>query len=173
MCVFSLACLTVVRCGLVLLSSTDLSKMLDSADFCSLPLVQIIKNSDDFEEGGELFSPRPTMETLDPNGTIFSSQGQGVPLKVTRAYTDIPTWLSASNYLRKHPAQVVQDTMSFHLLDQGFGTHTLLTVRQLDGERQKHFTLEQQSRAGVLGRIVSGVWVKLAQVWFREHSCMV
>lgn len=52
-----------------------------------------------------------------------------------------------------------------HILDQGFGGHTLLTIRQIDSEgRQKYRTKEQQSRSGVLGRMVSGVWIKLAQV---------
>jgi hypothetical protein len=129
--------------------------------------VQIIKNSDDLDDV-EFASPVTSRDHPGAGGTdIFSSRGQGVPLSAARSYTDTPTWLQATSHLRKHPAQVHMDTMSFHLLDQGFGTHTLLTVRQLDNEKQRKLTLEQQSRAGVLGRIVSGVWVKLAQVHAR------
>ncbi len=62
------------------------------------------------------------------------------------------------------PPVVAVDSLGVHILDQGYGAHTLLTVRQIDGEKQKKLTLEQQARAGVLGRIVSGVWVKLAEV---------
>ena len=96
--------------------------------------------------------------------TIFSSNGAGVPLRRRAGYNYPPTWLRSNNQINKSPPQVNIDSMSLHILDYGYGAHALLTVRQVDGERQKKLTLEQQSRAGVLGRIVSGVWVKLAEV---------
>jgi hypothetical protein len=76
----------------------------------------------------------------------------------------MPSWLQSVAQIHKHPAQVHLHSLSIHILDQGFGAHTLLTVREIDPENQKRFTLEQRSRAGVLGRIISGVWVKLTQV---------
>jgi hypothetical protein len=80
----------------------------------------------------------------------------------------MPSWLKSVAQIRKHPPKVCMNSLSIHILDQGFGSHTLLTVRETDSENQKTFTQEQRSRAGVLGRIISGVWVKLAQV---ELAC--
>jgi len=96
--------------------------------------------------------------------TIFSSSGGGVPIKRRLGYIYPPTWLRSNSQLYTMPPIVAVDSLGVHILDQGYGAHTLLTVRQIDGEKQKKLTLEQQARAGVLGRIVSGVWVKLAEV---------
>ncbi len=106
------------------------------------------------------------MEEEGPSSThtIFSSSGGGVPIKRRLGYIYPPTWLRSNSQLYTMPPVVAVDSLGVHILDQGYGAHTLLTVRQIDGEKQKKLTLEQQSRAGVLGRIVSGVWVKLAEV---------
>lgn len=101
--------------------------------------------------------------------TIFSSRGGGVPIRHRAGYIHQPTWLRSNSQLYTLPPQVAVDSLGLHILDQGYGSHTLLTVRQIDSEKQKKFTLEQQSRAGVLGRIISGVWVKLAEVSLLEY----
>lgn len=105
--------------------------------------------------------------------TIFASNGAGVPLRRRAGYNYPPTWLRSNSQINKAPPQINIDSMSLHILDYGYGAHALLTVRQVDGERQRKLTLEQQSRSGVLGRIVSGVWVKLAEVSmsFIHASC--
>lgn len=97
--------------------------------------------------------------------TLFSSNGAGVPLRSRVGYNYPPTWLRTTSQINASPPKVSVDSISLHLLDYGFGAHALVRVRQIDTEKQKHFTLEQQSRAGVLGRIASGVWVKLAKVF--------
>lgn len=103
-------------------------------------------------------------EVAGDNHTIFSSNGGGVPVRHRAGYNYPPTWLRSNSQIYAVPPQVNVDSISMHILDHGFGAHALLTVRQIDSEKQKYFTLEQQSRAGVLGRITSGVWVKLARV---------
>lgn len=102
--------------------------------------------------------------SMQDKSTIFSTNGAGVPLRRRAGYNYPPTWLRSNSQINKSPPAVNIDSMSLHILDYGYGAHALLTVRQVDGERQKKLTLEQQSRAGVLGRITSGVWVKLAEV---------
>ena len=103
--------------------------------------------------------------------TIFSSRGGGVSLGRRQGYDYPPTWLQASSHMRNHPPALQMDTLSLHILDQGYGANALLTVRQMDGENQKRLTLEQQSRAGVLGRIISGVWAKVAEVRNYLYLC--
>ncbi len=106
---------------------------------------------------------RKESSTVD-RSTIFSTNGAGVPLRRRTGYNYPPTWLRSNSQINKSPPAVNIDSMGLHILDYGYGAHALLTVRQVDGERQRKLTLEQQSRAGVLGRITSGVWVKLAEV---------
>lgn len=103
--------------------------------------------------------------------TIFSSRGGGVSLGRRQGYDYPPTWLQASSHMRNHPPALQMDTLSLHILDQGYGANALLTVRQMDGENQKRLTLEQHSRAGVLGRIISGVWAKVAEVRNYLYLC--
>jgi len=138
---------------------------------------------DDLEDGDEqdtpaLESPSKNKYKVEEEGpssnhTIFSSSGGGVPIKRRMGYIYPPTWLRSNSQLYTMPPVVAVDSLGVHILDQGYGAHTLLTVRQIDGEKQKKLTLEQQARAGVLGRIVSGVWVKLAEVIMKGRSAGV
>jgi hypothetical protein len=133
---------------------------------CSV--LQLLKNSDsdnydDEEEFGTSETVRKDAAGRDRTD-IFGTDGAGVPLRHRTGYDYPPTWLRSNTQLQGTPPQIEMDTLSMHILDQGYGANALLTVRQIDGEKQKSFTLEQQSRAGVLGRIISGVWVKLAEV---------
>jgi hypothetical protein len=113
------------------------------------------------------------VEIPGDNHTIFSSNGSGVPIKHRAGYNYPPTWLRSNSQLYALPPHISIDSLSLHVLDHGYGPHALLTVRQIDPEKQKRFTLEQQSRAGVLGRIISGVWVKLASVVMSGRSAGV
>jgi hypothetical protein len=101
---------------------------------------------------------------------IFQARGAGVAHRRAVAYDNPPTWLKSNTQLLNDPPQMRMDTMSMHILDHGYGANALLTVREIDDEKNTGFTLEQQSRAGVLGRIVSGVWVKIAEVIMRGRS---
>ena len=122
------------------------------------------EESDSDSEAEDIAHSRKESSVGVDKSTIFSTNGAGVPLRRRAGYNYPPTWLRSNNQINKSPPQVNIDSISLHILDYGYGAHALLTVRQVDGERQKKLTLEQQSRAGVLGRIVSGVWVKLAEV---------
>jgi hypothetical protein len=101
---------------------------------------------------------------------IFQARGAGVAHRRAVRYDYPPTWLKSNAQLQRNPPLVRMHTMSMHVLDHGYGANALLTVREIDDEKHKGFTLEQQSRAGVLGRIVSGVWVKIAEVTMHGRS---
>ena len=120
---------------------------------------------DDEDEDAAARDAHGQYDSQDPAKTnIFRSRGSGVPLRQKAGYDYPPTWLKSNSQLQSSPPSMQMSSMSMHIIDQGYGANALLSVRQIDHEDQKKFTLEQQSRAGVLGRIVSGVWVKLAQV---------
>jgi len=132
---------------------------------------QLLKTSDtdDYADADDNDSVAPENVTDDDevpgdNHNIFSSNGAGVPIRHRAGYNYPPTWLRSNSQIYSAPPQVHIDSLSLHIMDYGYGAHALLTVREIDPEKQKMFTLEQQSRAGVLGRIISGVWVKLAEV---------
>ena len=135
---------------------------------------QLLKTSDTdaYDDADDNDTVAPEDQTEDDevpgdNHTIFSSNGGGVPIRHRAGYNYPPTWLRSNSQIYSAPPQVHIDSLSMHILDYGYGAHALLTVRQMDLEKQKRFTLEQQSRAGVLGRIISGLWVKLAEVFRR------
>jgi Ca2+-binding EF-hand superfamily protein len=74
--------------------------------------------------------------------------------------------------MKLRPPTIKTNGLSLHLLDQGYGTNTLLTVRTMDAEGginnakdgQDPWKLAERSRAGVLGRLLRGVWRKLMVV---------
>jgi len=74
--------------------------------------------------------------------------------------------------MKLRPPTIKTNGLSLHLLDQGYGTNTLLTVRTMDVEGGLHelkdgqdpWKLSERSRAGVLGRLLRGVWRKLMVV---------
>lgn len=136
-------------------------------------MTQLVKTSDseayddedESSDSGDAMSAMPHSSTDLAKSTIFSSRGSGVPLRRRTGYDYPPTWLRSHSQIYAKPAHLHLDSIGLHILDQGYGPNALLTVRQIDSEKQqKRFTLEQQSRTGVLGRIISGVWVKVAEV---------
>jgi len=78
--------------------------------------------------------------------------------------------LSHSNMRQKQPC-MSNELFSMHLMDQGFGANSLLTIHRINDEAKLHSTtgpamwkLEQRSRAGFCGRIFRGVWKKILVV---------
>lgn len=83
--------------------------------------------------------------------------------------------LSSHDMSRRKP-ELRRDTLSLHIQDQGYGPCALLTYRQMDSElKPQHQTatsrvqeLSRHARAGVLGRAVHGMWLKLLEVTAHE-----
>ena len=64
--------------------------------------------------------------------------------------------------------KIVKTNVSVHIQDQGYGPIALLSFRTIDSELESSsWNIDQHSRAGVIGRIMHGVWLKLLEVCSR------
>lgn len=77
---------------------------------------------------------------------------------------DPPRWLLSNSELKSSPPEVMFNTLSLHLLKYGDTSVGLVTIRQIDDEGKIGLTAEEKSRTGILGRLLAGVWSKLAEV---------
>jgi hypothetical protein len=84
--------------------------------------------------------------------------------QVGRAQTREPNWLLPSSEIASHPTKIVFDTMSMTLLNNKYGTCACLTIRQIENEGKSSLAMAAQARLGVLGRIVTGVRMKIFEV---------
>ena len=80
----------------------------------------------------------------------------------------VPYLLSISDMIKRTPT-IVKNNISVHVQDQGYGPMALLSFRTIDSELKDSssygkWSLDQHSRAGILGRIMHGVWLKLFEV---------
>ncbi|CAE7553490.1 unnamed protein product, partial [Symbiodinium microadriaticum] len=82
-----------------------------------------------------------------------------------------PSWLLSSSEIKKRPAKMQFDTMSLHILDQGHGPCCLVTIREIDDEEEAYpaglhkaeAPIQQNSKKGIIGRIVTGIRTKLLE----------
>ncbi|KAJ1441564.1 hypothetical protein B484DRAFT_442681 [Ochromonadaceae sp. CCMP2298] len=127
------------------------------------------------EDEGDIESDDDTVDVdFKPDSTIFSTNAEAMPLRDEIRYARAPTWLPSSTKLYNSPPRIQIDTCSFHILDHGYGAHSLVTVRQIDAEgHPKKTDLEQLSRTGTVGRILSGVWARMAEVTMLGGSASV
>ncbi len=77
---------------------------------------------------------------------------------------DEPDWLLPTPVVRRRPPGVMFNTMSATIIDQGSGPIACFTVRKIDNEGEASLSLESQSRLGVIGRLLTGVRMKLFEV---------
>ena len=80
-----------------------------------------------------------------------------------------PRFLLSYSDMKMRPPSVEKNRLSLHLLNQGFGVNALLSVRLMDAETDVNplgepWLLKSRSRAGLLGRLLRGVWRKLMVV---------
>jgi hypothetical protein len=75
-----------------------------------------------------------------------------------------------SNEISSRPTKIVFDTMSMTLLNNQYGTCACLTIRQIENEGKANLALSAQARLGVLGRIVTGVRMKIFEVSYRLNE---
>lgn len=83
-----------------------------------------------------------------------------------------PAWLLSASEVKKRPAKMQFDTMSLHILNQGHGPCSLVTIREIDAEEEaypagvhkKEEPILENSRKGIIGRIVTGIRAKLLLV---------
>lgn len=81
-----------------------------------------------------------------------------------------PQWLQPSSQISLRTPTLQYEKLSLSVLDQSYGPYTLVTIRQINTEGNSGLTMEQASRIGAIGRILSGMWIKLYQVCALEHG---
>lgn len=86
-------------------------------------------------------------------------------------YQAQPTWLLSSSDLKEHPPQLHFEDLSIHILNQGHEPACVVTIRQIDDETsQPHVAkitqsnIEEDSKKGILGRIITGIRGKIVKV---------
>jgi hypothetical protein len=88
-----------------------------------------------------------------------------VPARRASKFKFEPTWLLSTSDLRKRPPKLKYEDLSIHILTQGHGASCVLTIREIDPETQqrgpKKTSILEDTKTGVLGRIVTGVRIKL------------
>lgn len=71
--------------------------------------------------------------------------------------------------LRKHSPRLKFDDLSIHIISQGHEPCCVLTIREIDPElinkAQKKTSILEDSKTGVLGRIITGLRRKIIKVW--------
>ena len=82
-----------------------------------------------------------------------------------------PRWLLSSSELKQNLPRVEFDNLSVHILNQGHGTYSFVTVHEIDndnsaltGNKSAVENIYENAKRGVLGRIIACVRIKLLQV---------
>lgn len=100
-------------------------------------------------------SPHKTFLPVPP---VVEAQGAGFSLSTAD--------------LRKRVPEIYNEMFSLHLQNQGYGPMALITIRKMDGELPdtptKKWGIEQNSRSGIVGSTMSGIWLKLLEVTANE-----
>lgn len=105
---------------------------------------------------------------------------------------DVQSFLLSANDMNVRKPALGRQTLSLHLQDQGYGPYALLTYRSMDSELTRReageyntgsnggkdnqtnnnsgyvAALGRHAQAGVLGRALQGVWLKLLEVMAHE-----
>jgi hypothetical protein len=86
-------------------------------------------------------------------------------------YQAQPTWLLSSSDLKQHPPKLHCEDLSIHILNQGHEPACVVTIRQIDDETTHPMvskgtpsSILEESKRGVLGRILTGIRGKIVKV---------
>ena len=100
----------------------------------------------------------------------------GVPIGHHAVRNSHPDWLTSASDLKASPPQLQTQTISLSILDQGYGTIGVVSIHELEDEKRKKdksrkYTMEELSRCGILGRILSGIRKKIFKV-MADPKCL-
>lgn len=74
-------------------------------------------------------------------------------------------WVLSKEEMSSHPPMLGFSTLGIHMINHGFGTNCVLTIREIDDEKHPDAqNIEQKSALGQFGRIMSGIYRKLFDV---------
>ena len=101
----------------------------------------------------------------------------GKPSKSSPHQTSLPvgrvmemkgdSYLLSQSDMKRRSAEIMCENVSLHIQDQGNGPIALITLRRFDSENPE-YNLDQNSRKGIVGRIMAGIWLKLLEVTANE-----
>jgi hypothetical protein len=108
---------------------------------------------------GQRGSKKPAVNLLTPSP---------LPARTISKYKSAPTWLLSQGELRKHSPRLKFEDLSIHLISQGHDPSCVLTIREIDPEHvdksKKKTSILEDSKTGVLGRIITGLRIKIMKV---------
>ena len=91
-----------------------------------------------------------------------------VPTRRVSKWKSDPTWLLSIGDMKKNPPKLNYEDLSIHLLSQGHEPSGVLTIREIDheilGRGLKKTSILEDSKTGVLGRIITGLRMKIVKV---------
>jgi hypothetical protein len=122
-----------------------------------------MNDDDDDDEGGDDFTPikKVARDLLSPLERVNRGASR----------SSEPTWLLAANKLKKYPPKIEFQDLSIHIMNHGHGPCSVITIREIDAEtdHKKGSKVPEDifslSKRGVLGRILTGVRIKILEVW--------
>lgn len=91
-----------------------------------------------------------------------------VPPRTLSKWKTDPTWLLSLSDLKRHIPKLKYEDLSIHLLSQGHEPACVVTIREIDPEilarSNKKTSILEDSKTGVLGRIMTGIRMKIVKV---------
>lgn len=83
---------------------------------------------------------------------------------------DLPIWLQTGPDMKKTANRMNYETISFHILDAGYGACAVMTFREIEHETNEKFTSPTDIySSGTLGRLLCAVRRKILEVGFCLH----
>lgn len=104
------------------------------------------------------------------DGGMSSGHQSQLPLP-RRHISEGDAFLLSNADLKKRKPSWETNNVSLHLQDQGYGPIALISVRTMDSDLiGNQWSMEQHSRAGVVGRMMHGIWLKLLEVGVTDEQ---
>lgn len=88
-------------------------------------------------------------------------------------YASEPAWLISGSELKKRAPKLQFNDLSLHILNQGHGPSSVLTIREIDNEKESGSasrknpsdTIVEDSKCGIIGRILTGIRICILKVF--------
>lgn len=112
-------------------------------------------------------------EDKSPEETEPRGEGQKIPSifvppaleEVEDVRDDIPIWLQTGPDMKQTANRMNYETISFHILDAGYGACAVMTFREIEQETNEKFTSPTDIySSGTLGRLLCSVRRKILEV---------
>jgi hypothetical protein len=130
-----------------------------------LPAFSLKPSMDDVDSGTDesgLAQPPGTTTHRDPS--IFTPP-ELEEEELEQMRDDIPNWLQTGPDMKQTASRMNYETISFHILDAGYGACAVMTFREIEPESKQHLTSPTDIySSGTLGRLLCSVRRKILEV---------